>query len=80
MELIYYPTTTNQFGYKLPQPDNVMGVDISDLGDDKEIYRYDWIIKNHRDADDYSGLIPFAKTFSLPSGPALDVQTKWVNG
>jgi hypothetical protein len=25
MELIYYPTTTNQFGYKLPQPDNVMG-------------------------------------------------------
>ena len=78
MELIYYPTTTNQFGYKLPQPDNVMGVDISDLGDDKEIYRYDWIIKNHRDADDYSGLIPFAKTFSLPSGPALDVQTKWV--
>ena len=74
-ELIYYPTTTNQFGYKNPNPDNVVGTDISNLGDDKEIYRYNFILKNHRDADDYSRLIAFAKTFSL-SGTALEQATQ----
>jgi len=78
LELIYYPVTTNQFGYKLPQPDNVVGVDISDLGNDKEIYRYDFILKNHRDADDYSRLLTFAKTFSQPSGSTLDLETRQV--
>jgi hypothetical protein len=78
LELTYYPMTTNQFGYKLPQPDNVVGVDISDLGTDKEIYRYDFILKNHRDADDYSRFLTFAKTFSLPSGSTLDLETRQV--
>src|SRR5437764_6293617 len=31
LELIYYPTTADAGGYKNPQPDNVTGVDISDL-------------------------------------------------
>jgi hypothetical protein len=78
LELIYYPTTSNQFGYKLPNPDNVVGVDISDLGTNKEIYRYDFILKNHREADDYSRLLTFARTFSLPSGSALDLETRQV--
>jgi hypothetical protein len=77
MELIYYPTTTNQFGYKNPQPDNVIGVDIQDLGNDKELYRYNFLIKNHRHADDYTRFITFAKTFSL-SGTQLDQQTRLV--
>jgi hypothetical protein len=76
LELIYYPITNNAFGYKNPQPDAVTGVDISDLGDDKESYRYDFIIKNHREVDDYSRLTTFAKTFSLPSGPQLDARTR----
>ncbi|HXG48932.1 MAG TPA: lamin tail domain-containing protein, partial [Methylomirabilota bacterium] len=75
MELIYYPITANAAGYKNPQPDNVIGTDITDLGNDKEFYRYNFMIKNHRDADDYSGFIALAKAWSL-TGEALDEQTR----
>jgi hypothetical protein len=78
MELLYYPTSANASGYKIPQPDGVIGVDISDLGSDKEAYRYNFIMKNHRGEDDYSHFIAFAKTLSLPSGPTLDAQAKQV--
>jgi len=82
LELIYYPTTADAGGYKNPQPDNVTGVDITDLGNDKEQYRYDFIIKNHRDVDDYGPLMRLGKAFSLPSSPtqdpALDAATKQV--
>ncbi len=74
-ELTYYPLTADANGYKLPAPDNVQGVDISDLGNDKEPYRYNFIIKNHRNFDDYSPLINFAQVFSL-NGDALDLQTR----
>ncbi len=77
LELIYYPTSTNQFGYKNPQPDNVIGTDISNLGDDKEIYRYNFILKDHRDVNDYGPFINFAKTCSL-TGPQLEQQIKQV--
>jgi len=76
LELTYYPTNVNADGYKLPQPDLVQGVDISDLGNDKESYRYNFIIKNHRDVDDYSRFIANAKAWSLPAGAALDAQTR----
>ena len=75
MELIYYPTTANAAGYKNPQPDTVVGTDITNLGDDKEIYRYNFMIKNHRDTDDYSRFIALAKAWSL-TGAALDSQTR----
>ncbi len=42
-ELIYYPTTTEDGtteGLKLPQPDSVIGTSITDLGSDKEAYRW----------------------------------------
>ncbi|HMC27193.1 MAG TPA: lamin tail domain-containing protein, partial [Verrucomicrobiae bacterium] len=78
LELIYYPTTADAGGYKNPQPDNVVGYDISDLGNDKELYRYDFIIKNHRDADDYGPMMALGKAFSLAAGPALDAQTAQV--
>ncbi|MSU31737.1 MAG: hypothetical protein EXS25_03560 [Pedosphaera sp.] len=74
LELIYYPTTANAAGYKLPQPDGVQGIDISNLGNNKESYRYNFILKNHRLEDDYSGFIRFAKSWSL-SGAELDSQT-----
>ena len=77
MELIYYPTTANAAGYKLPQPDSVVGTDITDLGNDKEVYRYNFMIKNHREADDYTSFIALVKAWSLPANnPALDAQTR----
>jgi hypothetical protein len=79
-ELVYYPTTTDDGtpeGYKLPQPDSVVGTSIKDLGDDPEAYRLDFIIKNHRDADDYRGFVAFAKAFGL-SGAAFEAKVDGV--
>ncbi len=75
MELIYYPTSTNSAGYKLPQPDSVIGTDMTNLGDDKETYRYNFMLKGGRERDDYSNFIRLCKAWSL-TGTALDVQTK----
>ena len=75
MELIYYPTTANSVGYKNPQPDNVVGTDLTDLTNDREIYRYNFLIKNHRDTDDYTRFMAVCKAMTL-SGNALDQQTK----
>jgi hypothetical protein len=77
MELIYYPTTANAQGYKNPQPDDVLGVDLRNLGDDPELYRYNFLIKNHRDEDNYTRFVPFAQALDL-NGPALDRQTRMV--
>lgn len=74
MELIYYPTSANAAGYKNPQPDNVVGTDMTNLGDDKEIYRYNFMLKGGRDEDDYSNFIRLCKAWSL-TGTPLDVQT-----
>lgn len=71
-ELIYHPNNTNggREGLKLPQPDGVVGVQMRNQGgDDKELYRWHWLIKNNRDADDYSGLIRLLTTMGL-SGQA----------
>lgn len=65
-ELIYYPLTTDTGtpqGNKLPQPDSVVGIPITNLGPDKEAYRFPFIIKNNRWRDDYSGLMQFAAVF-----------------
>lgn len=75
-ELIYYPLTTESGspqGYKLPQPDAVVGTGVHDLGDDKEAYRLNFIIKNNRSRDDYRGLIRFAKVFGK-SGAAFNAE------
>lgn len=63
-ELIYYPTTTDANGYKLPQPDGVVGTDMTDLGDDKESYRWNFLLENNEDKDDYSRIIAAAKQFA----------------
>jgi hypothetical protein len=72
-ELIYYPLTTDDGtdeGLKLPQPDSVIGTAITDLGDDKEAYRWNFLIKSNRTEDDYDGLIDLCQTFGL-SGQAF---------
>ena len=63
-ELIYYPTTTDGGveGLKRPTPDNVAGVNMSDQGDNKEAYRWHWLIENNRRQDDYSQMIETLKT------------------
>lgn len=70
-ELVYYPTTADANGYKLPQPDNVVGVGVTSMGDDKENYRWSYLTKNSEDKDDYSKVIAMAKQFDK-SGSAFD--------
>ena len=72
-ELIYYPRTANAQGYKLPSPDSVVGTVINNKGDDKENYRWPFLIKNRRARDDYSVFIAFAKIFGL-SGTTFNEQ------
>lgn len=66
-ELIYYPTTADQQGNKRPQPDEVVGTAIRNLGDTKENYRWNLLIKGNRERDDYSRIMAYAKHFSLSS-------------
>ncbi len=70
-ELIYYPTQTDGDGYKVPQPDNVVGVGVTSLGDDKENYRWTYLTKNNEEKDDYARVIAMAKLFDT-SGPEFD--------
>ncbi|MFV2069499.1 MAG: lamin tail domain-containing protein, partial [Pirellulales bacterium] len=61
-ELTYFPTTTDDGtpeGRKLPNPDGVKGTSLRSLGVDKEAYRWVFLKKNLREADDYSRLIEF---------------------
>ena len=70
-ELIYYPLATDGGGYKLPQPDGVVGTDLTDLGTDKERYRWNFLLENNEDVDDYSRMIALARHFDK-SGAAFD--------
>ena len=51
----------------------LMRVDIQDLGDNKENYRWNFQIENHRRADHFDELIPFCKMFSLSGIPLRNV-------
>lgn len=62
-ELVYYPTTVDANGYKLPQPDSVTGVNLTSLGDDKESYRWNYLLENNEDRDDYSRVIAMTRHF-----------------
>jgi hypothetical protein len=78
LELIYYPLTTSDGRVdspKLPQPDEVIGTDFQDLGNDKEAYRWNFLIENNRRRDEYSQIMQLAKAFSL-NGSALDARTR----
>ena len=43
---------------------------VRNLGDDKENYRWNFLIKNNRDRDDYAAFIDYCKHFDL-SGAAF---------
>jgi hypothetical protein len=77
LELIYYPTTTvtgDPQAPKLPQPDEVINVDLQDWGDDPENYRWIFVQENHADLDNHTRLIALNKAFGL-TGAALETQT-----
>jgi len=73
LDLTYYPIDTQDHGLESlktnaqPQPGLLTQTDLRNLGDDKENYRWPLQIKNNRRQDDYSGLIAFCQTLSLPS-------------
>jgi len=70
---IRVPTATHDGtpeGFKLYRPIGGAGMDLQDMGDDKELYRWPYVIKNNREKDDYSHIIDMAKVFSL-EGEAL---------
>ena len=74
-ELIYYPSTTDDGtaeGSKLPLPDSVIGTALTDLGDDKEAYRWNFLIKNNEREDDYDELIELCRTFGLSGAELLE--------
>ncbi len=75
MEGTYYSTTANAYGYKLPQPNATQYADMADRGNDKEVYRYHYIRKNHHDEDNYVPLMTLCKAFGL-NGTALETQTQ----
>jgi len=73
-ELIYYPYTTDDGtaeGQKLPSPDSVIGTYITDLGDDKESYRWNFELQHNYGQDDYAPMIALGQTFSERGTPAF---------
>ena len=73
-ELVYQLNSTvdgNPESLKVPAPDSVVGTPIQSLGNDKEGYRWDFLIKNNTDRDDYAGLIELAKTMGLSGASFL---------
>ncbi len=70
-ELIYYPTTADGNGFKLPQPDNILGQNVGDLGPDKERYRWFFLKKNNRGEDNFDPIIRYNQQFGK-SGAAFE--------
>ena len=65
-ELIYHPTGTvdgRPDGLKAPYT-RVRGVDIQNMRDDKEAYRFNFIPTNNRDRDDFTGIIRLGDALS----------------
>ena len=78
-ELIYFPRSADANGYKIPQPDGVVGTRIRSLGNDKENYRWNFLIKNRRTRDDYSAFIDYCKHFNLTGNNFHDGIEKYVD-
>ena len=77
LELIYYPLTTvtgDPQSPKLPNPDEVINVELQDWGDNPDNYRWVFMQENNGDQDDYSQVMAMSKAFSL-TGASLEAQT-----
>lgn len=69
-ELVYYPTSTTDGNPESPKQayNQVKGVDIRPLGytsdpHNKEAYRFNYLVQNHADRDDFSPIMRIAPTF-----------------
>jgi hypothetical protein len=82
-ELVYQlnPPTDNGTpeGNKVPNPDSTVGTTIRNLGDDKENYRWNFLIKNNEDRDDYSRVMAWAKTMELTGTNFLAQITNYID-
>ncbi|MBM4365764.1 MAG: lamin tail domain-containing protein, partial [Deltaproteobacteria bacterium] len=84
-ELIYYPYTTDDGtaeGQKLPSPDSVVGTAITDLGSDKENWRWNFLLSNNQGSDDFTGIMALGQAFDsgdfpLDAGSVIDVD-QWL--
>ncbi|MDG1854047.1 MAG: lamin tail domain-containing protein [Verrucomicrobiales bacterium] len=63
-ELLYYPTTNSGAGLKRPQPDGVTGTSVRNLGDDPEKYRWFFLKRNNKEANNFEPIMNYAKLFS----------------
>lgn len=85
-ELIYYPTSDDADGYKRPSPDSVVGTPVRDLGDDQEDYRWNFLLKNNRERNDFTPIMRYAKLFSMNDAnfqaalPGLVDVERWLQG
>ena len=70
-ELIYYPTSEDGNGFKRPQPDSVIGSGVSNASDDPEFYRWFFLNKNNREADNFSPIMAYNQHFRN-SGASFD--------
>jgi hypothetical protein len=85
-ELLYTPNTADSNGYKIPEPDGVTGTNVGDKGTDKEKYRWFFLKKNNREADDFAPIIAYNKkmsqsgrTFETGLDDVVDVDS-WLRG
>lgn len=88
-ELVYQLNATDNGtpeGNKVPSPDSVVGIGITNMGADKERYRWTFLLKNNEDRDNYSRVIPWATwmattgtTFTNGITTYLDVD-QWLRG
>jgi hypothetical protein len=82
-ELVYQllPPTDNGTpeGNKIPAPDQVMGTTIHNMGDDKENYRWTFLIKNNEDHDDFSRLMAFCKIMEMTGASFTGQITNYID-
>ena len=73
-ELIYHPRATIDGNPESPKSvyNAVRGVDIRDMGPDKEAYRHNFWIQNQSSRDDYGSLIDTAMAISQSGGNLRD--------
>ena len=69
-ELVYYPVRSvdgDPESFK-DRYSMVIGVDIGDMGDDKEAYRHNFLVLNQQARDDFSGIVKVGRALSSPVG------------
>ncbi len=73
-ELVYHPRATVDGDPESPKSvyNAVRGIDIRDMGADKEAYRHHFLAQNHTDRDDYGPVIAAGMALSSPAAALRD--------